>query len=94
MPRLRRRTIATYNMATRYNETPTRALCRRSLEEMTAGIITRAFSEQREKHGLPPITLTPDEIEQRGIKLSAARPIWNDLGTEQTHWQYDITALI
>ena len=87
MARLRRRTIATYRMATRYTETPTRKLCHRAIEESAHRIIRRAFSE----HG---ITLSAADIDERGIKLSTSRPIWNDLSTEVTHWEYDITALV
>jgi hypothetical protein len=40
------------------------------------------------------ITLTPEDIEQRGFKVSTSRPIWNDLRTEPMYYEYDVTALI
>jgi len=35
-----------------------------------------------------------EEMVERGFKVSASRPVWNDLRTEVTHYKYDITALL
>ena len=87
MSRLRRRTIATRRVSVRYTETHTRTLCKRSLEEIMVSDMTKMFLEKG-------ITLTPEDIEQRGFKVSTSRPIWNDLRTEPMYYEYDVTALI
>jgi len=38
--------------------------------------------------------LLTDDMLQRGFRISSARPIWNDLGTEPLYYEYNVTALI
>jgi hypothetical protein len=92
MARIRRVVVATYRVSIRHTDTPTRQKSRQALQDMRDSIITRAFAKEREKHNLPPITLTPAEIEERGFRLSAAREYC--YGHEVIGYEYDITALI
>lgn len=92
MARIRRVVVATHRVSIRHTETPTRQKSKQCLTEMRDSILTRAFSEQREKHGLPPITLTPADIEERGFRLSAAREVCH--GHEVIAYEFDITARV
>ena len=87
MTRLHRRTIATRRVNVRYTETHTRTLSKRALQEMLEKDMTRMFAEKG-------IILTPDDIEQRGFKVSSSRTIYNDLETTPMYYEYDLTALI
>ncbi len=87
MTRLHRRTIATRRVNVRYTETHTRTLSKRALQEMHEKDMTRMFAEKG-------IILTPDDIEQRGFKVSSSRTIYNDLETTPMYYEYDLTALI
>ena len=85
MARIRRVTVATYKVAIRHTETPTRQKSKRALEEMRDSILTRAFSEQG-------ITLTPEDIQARGFRLSPAREVYD--GHDVIAYAYDITVRV
>lgn len=85
MARIRRVVIGTYRVSIRHTDTQTRQSSRQALSEMRDSILTRAFSEQG-------ITITPEEIEQRGFRLSTAREVCH--GHEVIAYEFDITARV
>ena len=92
MARIRRIVVATHRVSIRHTETPTKGKCTRALQDMGDTLIARAFAEQREKHGLPPIELTPEDIRERGFRLSTPREYCH--GHEVIGYEYDITARV
>jgi hypothetical protein len=85
MARIRRVVVATHRVSIRHTETPTRQKSKRCLTEMRDSILTRAFAEAG-------ITLTPEDIEARGFRLSAAREVC--YGHEVIAYEFDITARV
>ena len=85
MARIRRVVVATHRVSIRHTETPTRQKSRQCLTEMRDSILTRAFAGAG-------ITLTPEDIEARGFRLSAAREVC--YGHEVIAYEFDITARV
>lgn len=85
MARIRRVVVATYRVPIRHVETTTRRKCKSTIQEAAERYVTRAFAEEG-------IFLTPEDIHERGIRLSTARE-WCH-GHEVIGYEIDITALV
>ena len=85
MARIRRVVVGTYRVSIRHTDTPNKRTSTTALREMRDRIITRAFSERG-------IELTPEQIEERGFRLSTPREYCH--GHEVIAYEYDITARV